>query len=189
MNTLPIACSLALASMSAAVASHWWSLGQFSTHLANAPRLASPQPPLCTPPGPPNQPALPPAPAPPDPKAIACLPAPPPTATPAPAEKEFFESLLDEMRQLKKTNLALRDQMAETNRDLMKLEFRVDTQSASFRPLPITEEVSSLDTSSLDTSSLDTSSLDTSSLDTSSQGSAPSVLPPRAVVVGKPDLE
>jgi hypothetical protein len=30
--------------------------------------------------------------------------------------------------------------LAETNRDLMKLEFRVDTHSESFRPLPVTED-------------------------------------------------
>lgn len=32
------------------------------------------------------------------------------------------------------------DQMAETNRDLMKLEFRVDTHSESFRPMPVSQE-------------------------------------------------
>ena len=54
------------------------------------------------------------------------------------------------------------------DRDLLQLEFRVDTQSASFRPLPVTENFSTLDTSTLDTSD-------------------PGVLPPRAVTVAGPD--
>jgi len=107
-------------------------------------------------------------------KATAATAAPAPAAEPSAAQKEFFESLLDEMKQLKKTNLALRDQMAETNRDLMKLEFRVDTQSASFRPLPVTEDVSSLDTTSLDTSTRD---------------AEPDVIAPRAVRVAPPGVQ
>ena len=34
----------------------------------------------------------------------------------------------------------LRDQVAEANRDLMELQFRVDTHSESFRPLRATQE-------------------------------------------------
>jgi hypothetical protein len=61
--------------------------------------------------------------------------------------------------------------MAETNRDLMKLEFRVDTHSESFRPLPVTEDLSTLNASSLDTSTRE---------------SLPGVLPARPVLVGIP---
>jgi hypothetical protein len=62
-----------------------------------------------------------------------------PSAEAAP-QKEFFEALLAEVKNLRSENLNLVDQMAETNRDLMKLEFRVDTHSESFRPLPVSEE-------------------------------------------------
>lgn len=37
-------------------------------------------------------------------------------------------------------NRELRNQVAETNRDLMELQFRVDTHSEQFRPLNITEQ-------------------------------------------------
>ena len=43
-------------------------------------------------------------------------------------------------QRLGKSNESLRDQLAELNRDLMQLEFRVDTHSESFRPLPVNEE-------------------------------------------------
>jgi hypothetical protein len=56
----------------------------------------------------------------------------------APSE-EFFQALLAEMKSLRSENRDLSDQVAETNRDLMKLEFRVDTHSESFRPLPVNE--------------------------------------------------
>ena len=49
------------------------------------------------------------------------------------------------MEALQNQNRDLLDQVAETNRDVMKLEFRVDTHSESFRPMPVNEE--RLDTS------------------------------------------
>jgi hypothetical protein len=73
------------------------------------------------------------------------------------------------MKQLKNENSTLRDQMAETNRDLMKLEFRVDTHSESFRPLPPTTEEPILDAPVIDDS--------------------PGVLPPRPAIVGLPGVE
>lgn len=179
--TIPITCSLALATLSGAVASHWWSLREFGIPLANHPRWALPHAPVIPPPilatqAAPDLPPLQPV-AVPDSKVVASLPAPPPVAEPSAAQKEFFESLLDEVKQLKQTNLALRDQMAETNRDLMKLEFRVDTHSASFRPLPVTEDLSALDTTSLDTSTQGTALSDDDT----------GVLPPRAVRVENPN--
>lgn len=194
-STIPISCSLALATLSGAVFSHWWSLREFTAHLAKQPDQVAPPHPVAAPPAPVTQPTLvastapaaptaptappaaPPAPAPtPDPRTAANQPAAVPVFEPTAAQKEFYESLLDEIKQLKQTNVALRDQMAETNRDLMKLEFRVDTQSASFRPLPVTEELSTLDTSSLDTA---TQGIPPSDLE-------PGVLPPRAVRIDKP---
>ena len=73
------------------------------------------------------------------------------------------------MKQIKRENTTLRDQMAETNRDLMKLEFRVDTHSESFRPLPTTEDEVTLEPPLID--------------------EGPGVLPPRPVIVGIPETE
>ena len=47
---------------------------------------------------------------------------------------------MSELRTLKNENRDLRDSMGETNRDVMKLAFRVDSHSESFRPLPTSEE-------------------------------------------------
>lgn len=55
-------------------------------------------------------------------------------------DKETFDLLLAEIRRLGESNETLRDQLAEMNRDLMQLEFRVDTHSESFRPLPVAED-------------------------------------------------
>ncbi len=56
------------------------------------------------------------------------------------SQEEFFIELLAELKQLKNENKDLRDLMCETNRDVMKLSFRVDTHSESFRPLPTSEQ-------------------------------------------------
>ena len=55
-------------------------------------------------------------------------------------DKKTLDSLVAEIQRLGKSNESLRDQLAELNRDLMQLEFRVDTHSESFRPLPVNEE-------------------------------------------------
>lgn len=55
------------------------------------------------------------------------------------SQEEFFNQLLTELKHLKNENRDLRDLMGETNRDVMKLAFRVDTHSESFRPLPTSE--------------------------------------------------
>ncbi len=56
------------------------------------------------------------------------------------AGKEFFENLVQELRNLRNENRALTDQIAETNRDIMKMQFQIDTHSESFRPLPTSEQ-------------------------------------------------
>lgn len=81
------------------------------------------------------------------------------------ARKEFFEELLSEVRALRNENKNLIDQVAETNRDMMKMEFRLDTHSESFRPLPTSEERD-----------------DTSSFE-GEYDDLPGVLPPRATPV------
>jgi len=154
-STVPILCGTALAAMSAAGASHWWSVKQFTTAIHSGipvmqPKVSSPVlPPVAKP-----------APAP----AVLAVTR-PQSKTPVTVtgpQKEFFEALVAEVKSLRTQNLNLVDQMAETNRDLMKLEFRVDTHSESFRPLPTSEDRSD-------------TTLDTTSLD-----DGPGVLPPRA---------
>ncbi|MFT3992182.1 MAG: hypothetical protein QM680_12310 [Luteolibacter sp.] len=145
--------------MSSAAFSHWWTLRE--TILSDS----------IPPPAPLRTPAENPAPSPvrtPEsgkPEALAK------TTPNAPeisdSQRAFYEGMLAEMRKLRTENRDLLDQIAETNRDLMKLEFRVDTHSESFRPLPISEE------------RIETSSDTTSDED--------GVLPPRAQAVPLPD--
>lgn len=88
------------------------------------------------------------------------LPWPPlPVARPAKLDthEKLFEALTTKIESLQNQNSDLLDQMAETNRELLQLQFRVDTHSEQFRPLPVSED----------------------RLDTSSDDS-PGVLPPRA---------
>jgi hypothetical protein len=55
------------------------------------------------------------------------------------SQQEFFNTLLIELKQIKNENQDLGNLMGETNRDVMKLAFRLDTYSEAFRPLPITK--------------------------------------------------
>lgn len=153
-STVPMFCGLALAAMSAAGFSHWWSVRQFATAIQISLPTSSPE-----------KPAAPTLPQPTAPKLLAQAPKNPPPATDA-AQKNFYEALVSKMEHLQNQNRDLLDQMAETNRDVMKLEFRVDTHSESFRPMPVSEE-----------------RLDTS-FDT-----GPGVLPPRAEPVSLPSGE
>ena len=150
LSLIPAICSCALAAMSAATLGHWCTMRDFRRSFTDPAVWSTPN---RTPTAPLVAACAPVQSAPlAAPLSVASHASTAPNVPPSTAQKELFEVLLDEMRQLKQTNVALRDQMAETNRDLMQLEFRVDTQSASFRPLPITEDFSSLDSSSLDTS-------------------------------------
>jgi hypothetical protein len=125
-------CGVALAAMSAAGLSHWWSVRQFAAAIHHGPPIELPTPPRAVP-APATKPAAPPM------IASADLKNQPAPANSQP-QKEFFEALVKEVKTLRNENLNLVDQMAETNRDLMKLEFRVDTHSESFRPLPVNDE-------------------------------------------------
>ncbi|MEO8613666.1 MAG: hypothetical protein ABI600_00875 [Luteolibacter sp.] len=134
-SSIPIVCSVALASMSAAGVSHWWCVRQFTGVIHDETPLRHPTSQL-----------------------TGILPETKPTvaailaktqgqnkspAVPPGSQKEFYDAmhtLVAEVKNLRSQNLNLVDQMAETNRDLMKLEFRVDTHSESFRPLPTSEE-------------------------------------------------
>ncbi len=165
----PIFAGVALAAMVSAGASHWWTVHTFVAAAASGAVSSgpAPTPPVPTPPVPAPPVPAPPASAAPDSLAAADSPAAHPVGdATAAAQKEFFDALIAEIRSLRGENRDLRDQMAETNRDLMKLEFRVDTHSESFRPLPVSE-----------------SGMDT----TFDEG--PGVLPPRAEPVTLPSHE
>ena len=135
-STLPMICAVALTAMSAAVGSHWWSVRQFVAAVDSGLPVAAPaaMPVPSDPPPPPQKPAPPAAATTP---ALAAKPADPASGS---HQKEFYESLIRRIENLQDQNRDLLDQMAETNRDLMKLEFRVDTHSEQFRPLPVSEE-------------------------------------------------
>ncbi|WAC21557.1 hypothetical protein OVA24_09190 [Luteolibacter sp. SL250] len=137
---IPIFCSLVLVSLATAGASHWWSVRQLTASPSRGlPSIQAPAPARPAPPAPqvPKSPAG---------LTVAAPPVPP---APAPAQApdmalqkmlELNQKTLEEVKRLSKENRDLRDQMAETNRDLMKLEFRVDTHSQSFRPLPTSDD-------------------------------------------------
>ena len=131
-STIPVICSCALTAMSAAGLSHWWSVRQFITAMdvgipAAIPRHA-PQKPATPREAPLKAPDL-----------LAANPAPQAPAVTT-AQKTFYEALIAKMEGIQNQNRDLLDQLAETNRDLMKLEFRVDTHSESFRPMPVSED-------------------------------------------------
>jgi hypothetical protein len=139
---IPVACGVAVAAMSAAGLTHWWSVrtlvaisgdGNVRTSAVSMPQIITRK----------------------TPEHVAMKEPAAPVKQQAPADnvasadqQRFYQSLISRMESLQTQNRDLLDQLAETNRDLMKLEFRVDTHSASFRPLPVTEEqpFTSLDT-------------------------------------------
>ena len=140
-SVIPVICSIALTGMLGAGATHWWSVRQLVALAGKlpAPRAAEPAPVK------PSVVATPASVAP----SIAPAPVPPPSVPAAVAqtesgpnksEREFFSSLVDELKAVRQQNQELRDQVAETNRDLMELQFRVDTHSESFRPLKVTSD-------------------------------------------------
>jgi len=128
----PLICGVTVAAISAAGFSHWWSVRQFIAALgtdvpvAHATHATRPAPaPVATASGT-------------TPVSDKAAPAPAPAASTG--QQDFYDALLSRMDSLQNQNRDLLDQLAETNRDLMKLEFRVDTHSESFRPLPVTED-------------------------------------------------
>jgi hypothetical protein len=142
INTL--FCSVLLLTMSFAVGLHWWTQQPHRTSVSWLPalRLATTLPPHTPPAATTHEPqrgALPEA----EPPALAqasTAEATPHTAPLPAAQQEFYQSLIQQIDNLQNQNRDLVDQLAETNRELMKLEFRVDTHSSQFRPLPVHEE-------------------------------------------------
>ena len=134
-STIPVICGVTLAAMSAAGLSHWWSVRQFAAAVnSGLPIINAPTPEVKP------QPAAQPAKAPE--KSANLLAGTPakPARIPDTHQKDFYEALISKMNSLQTQNQDLLDQLAETNRDVMKLEFRVDTHSESFRPLPVPED-------------------------------------------------
>lgn len=155
--TVPILCGAALAAMSTAGACHWWSVREFVAAVhAGLPVIPA------TPPAIPfADPALS---KPVAPRVLAqSIKTPEPAPTTDATQKKFYEALISKMESLQNQNRDLLNQLAETNRDMMNLNFRVDTFSDSFRPMPVSEDRP-----------------DTSSED------GPGILPPRAEPVFLP---
>lgn len=130
-TAVPLTCSMALIAMLAAGLSQWWSVNQLvtavsGTHPKPMQLNVAPSPALA--------------------RATEAKPAPAPDATAqgnsrlGPASEKFFEAMLAEMKALKQQNQDLKDQVAETNRDMMEVQFRLDSHSESFRPLKIAPE-------------------------------------------------
>jgi hypothetical protein len=129
---LPIISGLLLVSMSAGVLAHWWSVNSFialtssqfpvSTVVVRQPLNAA-QPAWVAPQSIPKKSEL--------------------TLEGQESQKIILQTLTNfnkKFEALQIQNRDLLDQLAETNRDVMKLEFRVDTHSESFRPMPVSEE-------------------------------------------------
>lgn len=125
--TPPLLCGTLLAAMMAAGASHFWTVRGVVSRYPSAPALRIDPASL-------EQKTADPT------KRLA-----PPSLENAPLargseeEREFYAALLSEMKALRNENKNLIDQIGETNRDMMKMEFRMDTYSESFRPLPVQE--------------------------------------------------
>lgn len=67
-------------------------------------------------------------------------PIPAPSSDETNVQTEVLQEMLAQLKTLKTENNDLLDQLAETNRDVMKLQFQVDSHSEDFRPLPIPSE-------------------------------------------------
>lgn len=169
-SIIPWTCSIALASMLAAGTSHWWSVSQMVAAVGATPakfQPRAPSVPLTPPAMMPQKPAASPAAVTPPviaatvaPKAEAPATQPVPAAAPAKGQQEFFETLVAELKNLRQQNQDLREQIGETNRDMMDVQFRLDTHSESFRPLKVNEPPPEMSTT---------------------HDSGPGVLPPRAL--------
>jgi len=146
-SIVPVSCGVVLAALSAAGLSHWFSVREMVIAYGITPpvpaQLAASKPA----PAPPVKSTPKQAPAP-VPAAVVKAPAPEPApalaVTSKPAE-DFFRSLMNEFKELKDENRTLQNQLEETNRDIMNMQFRLDTHSSEFRPLPVSNELRSLD--------------------------------------------
>ena len=172
-SIIPISCATALALMTAAVGSHWWSVRGFVAAVNVTPLIAvadtaSARPAAQTS----ADPAAPPPTRRSTPPPAAAIPA----KAPDSLQKQFYTNLLAELQNIRKENSTLRNQLAETNRDLVNLQFQVDSHSSQFRPLRVQDETPAYEEPEILT--------DPPILDNS-----PGVLPPRPDIAGLPDLQ
>ncbi len=130
---VPVACGSALALMAGAAASHWVSVRQTAA-LVHVFRSAPSAPERAT--LPPEDESIREA------KSLLAAAKTSPSAADSPSSPTDarFEQLLFSIEGLVTLNQELRSQLEETNRDLVALQFQVDTHSESFRPLNVVEE-------------------------------------------------
>jgi len=130
----PVLYGTLLAAIVAAGASHYWSVEKFVSNFPVIPsfRIVPADLEVLSPVRTPPEPVVLPQPI----AQVANSPAQPEEAHSA----EFFEKLIQELGNLRNENRALNNQIAETNRDVMKMQFQIDTHSESFRPLPTSQE-------------------------------------------------
>lgn len=172
-SIIPITCATALALMAAAVGSHWWSVRGFVAAVNINPLVASANATSAQPS--PQATVVPETPEPTrrtTPLATAEM----PSKAPDSLQKQFYTNLLAELQNIRKENSTLRNQLAETNRDLVNLQFQVDSHSSQFRPLRVQDETPDYEEPEILT--------DPPILDNS-----PGVLPPRPDIAGLPDLQ
>ncbi len=132
LNFIPMTCSLALTTMATAFVSTWWPVRDLGADMRDVTWLVVPNPSQINPHALTElRPAA---------ESLAIQKFAPRDPNIIEIQKDQFDALLRELKQLKKDNSAILDQMSEINRDLMELEFRVDTHSESFRPLPVSED-------------------------------------------------
>jgi septal ring factor EnvC (AmiA/AmiB activator) len=132
LNFIPMTCSLALTTMATAFVSTWWPVRDLGADMRDVTWLVVPNPSQINPHALTElRPAA---------ERLAIQQLAPRDPNIIEIQKDQFDALLQELKQLKKDNSAILDQMSEINRDLMELEFRVDTHSESFRPLPVSED-------------------------------------------------
>lgn len=129
-QVVPVICGAALAVMTSAAISHWWSVKNFVAAFNSGLPITAPAVPPVIPSEPTEAESAP----------LAQAPASRNLPENDPAREKFYEALVSKMESLQNQNRDLLDQMAETNRDVMKLEFRVDTHSESFRPMKVSED-------------------------------------------------
>lgn len=136
-TAVPLTCTLALIAMLAAGLSQWWAVNQLVLAVGGT----MPRQMHAVTPGIPASPRPAPAPAAePDAKSLAAI-------QNSPAFEKLCETFIAEIKAgkqklqvVEQQNQDLRDQVAATNRDIMEIQFRLDSHSESFRPLKVAPE-------------------------------------------------
>ncbi|WP_411825956.1 hypothetical protein [Luteolibacter sp. AS25] len=129
----PILCGTLLAAFMAAGISHFWSVEQFiATYPAT---LDMKLVPVSEPVELPQNSPMPSAPS--FGKQLAMIPA--ETNESSTELEAAVLTMYGELKEIRKERDTLVNQLAETNRDIMKMQFQIDTHSESFRPLPTQE--------------------------------------------------